>query len=376
MRIRELLVLILTAGVGGSVGYADAQVPYPGQKFPPAGYPRRTTQPLPNTHTGPSNSLVAPGFSTQPGGASPSLSGTSRMPTTVRTPTTPLPSPYTYWSPGTAAWDIQERLGRLGPLRAGQDVPAQGPATAAGRPADFGLSGSQLGLDALAQFGATSRVITQEVPSEAGAAGTTSPTQPPEQIENGLNIPFEQFESYEEFRAWLTEQLAQPGGGAVGQALTRLDETDQSTPTGMQSPQQREPVRWGERPPIGYVGVGGNARTPLGSFSVGSDAAYDSSRLVAELNQYLQSRRLRPPGQAGTVDTSPGQPTVQGALPPPRSNLGRRLERSRLSGDGYPSARGAPALAPTPQPRQYYQNLGGYTPPQPALDWLPPGGGY
>jgi hypothetical protein len=132
--------------------------------------------------------------------------------------------------------------------------------------------------------------------------------------------------------------------------------------------QQRQPRPRAERPldrpPIGYIGVGSPARTQLGSMNLGPDIEAESARLVGELNNFLRTARTRrrpPPWQVGTAGEAP-------LPPPPRSDLGLRTPSGAL-----PTGPLRPApVAGSAQPRQFWQNLGGYEPPTLRLeDWRP-----
>lgn len=358
---------------------ADAQVPSDVPGFPPAGYPRRTIRQVPGTQIGPSSGIVAPGVSTRPSGSVPSR--VERAPVIDQQLIPGGGAAYRYWSPSTAAWDVQRRLKQLVPPTTGDPslIPDAMPVPS-GLPQDYGLTGSRYGLDALAQYSDASKLaappslVPEPEPEEQD--GTPAAETPGLLVPNAAAIPFEQFENYEQFRDWLAEQMAQPDGGAVGRSLER---PQAGGVPGRAEQQSRQPPAasppYQERPIIGYVGVGSNARAPIGDLQGVGDLSLRSARLASELNEYLRQT------QATRTPSRTRQPTSQrrgtSTLPPPgnRSGLGGQSARGG-SRQPYQTPLGPPGLSPQTQPRRYWQNLGGYQPPLRPEDWLPPGAGY
>jgi hypothetical protein len=291
--------------------------------------------------------------------------GTSVSPTDPR---------YQFWSPSTAIWNLQQQLNLAKPVtiygsRSSAATPAAMPM--AGASAPFGQAPPIGGLDTSGfRPPAVQDVQAVEPNAAEGDPPLPAPILPatPEALaealpfgppKSGLDIPFEDFETFEEFNEWLRQKIAAPEGGMFGPGMPAANMGQQPGTATTQSNATQRPVRSEYRPPIGYIGVGSNSPVQLGNVGLGPNVAAESDRLVNELNDFLRSSRSArrsPPWDAGTGSTVP---------PPPTSNLGRRIPSTRV-----PSA--TPAFAPQVQPRQYWQNLGGYEPPTLRIeDWRP-----
>jgi hypothetical protein len=392
--MRKVTLRLFAGGaacLAGLIGTASAQIPTNQAIVPPAGYPHRTIREFPGVQTGPASGRAAPGLPTAPGSFSALPTEVEKAPVPATSLGGPADPRYRYWSPSTAMWNLQERLNLVGPttpagqmpLRQASQPAADAPAILSELYSVYGLNGSGLGLVPLSQPNLSPTQAGPRLNEDDARADETAlvpPARPATAVEaagprpagpraNDLEIPFDQFETLEEFRDWLREQLTMPGGGIVGRAMATANGAPPTPGRPTQPvPPSRQAPQYEERPPIGYVGVGSSASIQLGNVRLGQDVATESARLVDELNTYLRQTRTRRRPLPWEVNAE-----SQPKLPPPRSDLGRRVSSPQNMANlnsGAAAVGGATPQIQQSQPRQYWQNLGGYEPPTPdRTDW-------
>lgn len=410
------LIILASACLAGLCGPAGAQVSTNPAAVRAGGLPAAMIPGPSATAAGPRSGLATRGQTTVPSGLTPAPMGLP--PLGVLSPPAGaslggVNRRYQYWSPSTALWNVQERLNLIAPMTMyGAEAPPDrtatrsgSPSTTAGTPVSSTPALDPLGMgfrhptplsapvppfrDAATAEGSPAAGLApgaagatdgadgarekapaafpSAMPPAAKAAGTGVSFAP---RANQLDIPFEEFETFEDFDAWLRKQLAAPRDALAGRnmggdnPLTRPGTDDGRNRATRQSPQAQQ------RPPIGYVGVASSAATQLGNIQLGPDVATGSARLVSELNSFLRQsppQRRQPRERAGRLQTMP---------PPPTSNLGRRfpLQGGSAAPGPYQPYQTVPAVsgfAPQVQPQQYWQNLGGYELPPPRLDDWP-----